>query len=170
MKFVKIRTWNGSTTPLPPCYPLKMKLYLRYFRVVLFLLQRFKKIWIFRFSFFLWSLSSSIIQCKRVERNHILHWVTSQPSELNELRLTVLTIGSAQAYQFSDFVSSPCRVAGPRLFRQIMTVQKLLFLSLNAIFEHHTLLIFLLVNQLEFHIIFCSVIPSFSFMVVDSNF
>ena len=124
MKFVKIRTWNGSTTPPLPCYPLQMKLYLRYFRVVLFLLQRFKKMWIFRFSFFLWSLPSSIIQCKSVERNHVLHWVTTQPSELNELTLTVLTIGSTQAYQFSDFVSSPCRVAGPRLFRQIMTVQK----------------------------------------------
>lgn len=44
----------------------------------------------FQIFFFLWSLSSSIIQCKRVERNHILHWVTSQPSELNELKLTVL--------------------------------------------------------------------------------
>ena len=43
---------KGTMTPPPPYYPLQMKLRLRYFRVVLFLLQRFKKIWIFRFSFF----------------------------------------------------------------------------------------------------------------------
>ena len=76
---------KGTMTPPPPYYPLQMKLHLRYFRVVLFLLQRFKKIWIFRF--FLWSLTSSIIQCKSAKRNHVLHWVTTtQPSELNELK------------------------------------------------------------------------------------
>ena len=57
------------------------------------------------------------------------------------------------------------------LRRQIMTVQKIrLFLSMKAIFEHYTLLIFLLIYiKLEFHFNFCSVPPSFSFLVVDSN-
>ena len=57
------------------------------------------------------------------------------------------------------------------LRRQIMTVQKIrLFLSMKAIFEHYTLLIFLLIYiKLEFHFNFCSVLPSFSFLVVDSN-
>ena len=57
------------------------------------------------------------------------------------------------------------------LRRQIMTVQKIrLFLSMKAIFEHYTLLIFLLIYiKLEFHFNFCSGLPSFSFLVVDSN-
>ena len=41
---------------------------------------------------------------------------------------------------------------------------------MKAIFEHYTLLIFLLIYiKLEFHFNFCSVLPSFSVLVVDSN-
>ena len=63
---------------------------------------------------------------------------------------TTVTISSAQAYKCADFVSSSRQVTGPCLFRQIMIMQKIrLFLSMNAILEHYTLLIFLLIYQIR---------------------
>ena len=169
---------KGTMTPPPPYYPLQMKLHLRYFRVVLFLLQRFQEIWIFRF--FSWSLTSSIIQCTSVERNHVLVWVTTQQSELNELKLTVLWGQYHYKYNCYHWLGKSLSIywlcfksLSDRWSASLSTNNdsaKILFLSLNAIFEHHTLLIFLLINQLEFHINFCSILSSFSFMVVDSDF
>ena len=79
---------------------------------------------------------------------------------------TTVTISSAQAYKCADFVSSSRQVTGPCLFRQIMTMQKLrLFLSMNTT---HFLASYLYI-KLEFHFNFCSVLTSFSFLVVDSN-